>query len=461
MKYLVITAKHHDGFAMFDTEASEFNIVDATPLGRDPIAEVARACRQHGIRFGIYYSQHWDWHHYQQPAPEDKDRRVPLGQYVKEVAIPQVGELMSNYGRIDLMWWDIPGPFADWMLEGFLDEVRRQPDIVMNNRLSHRAPGDFVTPEQNIPAVGLPSHVDWETCMTMNTSWGFKRGDDRWKSPQRMLRDLADIVSKGGSFLMNVGPDARGRIPQASVDRLLAIGRWMDTHGEAIHGAQRSPFRHSVPWGRCTRRENTVYCFVFDRPADGVIRVPLKNKSLKATLLHEPSSRVTLEAKSGGVELGLAEEQMEPLLTVVRLDVDGALQINEPPNLARGKKATASASDADSSPSRAIDGDPLSAWVNTEQEHGWIEIDLGRPTRMDKVAVMAQGMGRTKFRIVALAGGESTTIAEGRYLPHIIEHSFEPVTAECLRFEAIQARHGIRVGEIEVYHVDQTERSKQ
>jgi len=244
MKYLVITAKHHEGFAMFPSKASTYNINAATPFKRDPIKELATACRKQGIKFGLYYSQNLDWHHPGGGGGEwDPAHKGDPDKYVDEIVIPQVKEILTNYGEITVIWWDIPGGVID---KSRADRIYKtvmecNPNIIMNNRLGGGYKGDTETPEQKIPAQGYPGR-DWETCMTINGTWGFKKDDNNFKSTEELLRNLIDIASKGGNYLLNVGPDAEGVIPPVEVQRIAEVGKWLQVNGEAIYGTAATHF---------------------------------------------------------------------------------------------------------------------------------------------------------------------------------------------------------------------------
>ncbi len=243
MKYIVITSKHHDGFCMWHTRLTDYNIVDYTPFGRDVLKELAEACKKEGMKLGFYYSI-MDWHHplaHGDSFPEYREK------YMK----PQLRELLTNYGDVAVLWFD-----GEWIPEWTEEQGRDlynyvrslQPDIIVNNRVGkgrkgmmgekedEKYAGDFGTPEQGIP--DRPRSFAWETCMTMNGSWGYKKSDRNWKSPARLVTYLVDIVSKGGNFLLNVGPDARGIIPEASAARLMEIGEWLGVNGEAVYGTR-------------------------------------------------------------------------------------------------------------------------------------------------------------------------------------------------------------------------------
>ncbi len=269
MKYIVITSKHHDGFAMFKSN-DPFNIVDATPFKRDVIQELSEAARKQGLRFGLYYSQVQDWNHPGGYANGVRGRRGgehwdpaqegSIDEYLQNVAGPQVKEILTKY-HPDILWWDTPGPITPAQARPLHELLALQPGIITNNRLGGGFRGDTETPEQNIPATGYPGGRDWETCMTINDTWGYKSTDTNFKSTETLLRNLIDIASKGGNYLLNVGPTAEGLIPQPEIDRLAEMGRWLEVNGEAIYGTGPNPFpragrrttcrsarRRSTPW---------------------------------------------------------------------------------------------------------------------------------------------------------------------------------------------------------------------
>jgi alpha-L-fucosidase len=286
MKYIIITSKHHDGFANFDSKVSAYDIVDATPYHRDAIKALASAAHRAGLRFGVYYSI-MDWHHpdAQAPAYPDYNSRSfhnpNFARYVETYMKPQLRELVTQYPEIDVLWFD--GEWvADWSddqgkaLYDWLHTMR--PSLIINNRVGHSrqgmagmsankdAPGDFGTPEQQVPPEGLPG-VDWETCMTLNDTWGFQSFDDGWKDTRTLVHTLVDVASKGGNLLLNVGPTSQGVIPAQSVSRLREMGDWTRANGESIYGTVASPY--GLPaWGRYTARPSAgkVYAHVFDWP---------------------------------------------------------------------------------------------------------------------------------------------------------------------------------------------------
>ncbi len=324
MKYIVITSKHHDGFCLFDSKLTDYDIA-GTPYQRDLLKPLADACHEQGIEICWYHSI-MDWYH-----PDAKGERFP--KYEQHMR-GQLKELLTNYGKIGVLWFD--GEWiGDWKeqqgrdLEIYLRGL--QPDLIVNNRVGKRkrSPGDFGTPEQHIPATGMPGW-DWETCMTMNNTWGFKKDDHNWKSTKVLIHNLVDIVSKGGNFLLNVGPTAEGLIPEPSVERLAAIGQWMDVNGESIYGTTASPFKR-LAFGRCTKKPGRLYLHVFNWPADGQLVVPgLQSEVAKAYLLADKQQAALEVARQGdNVVVKVPAEAPDPIDAVVVLAIEGELEIVE------------------------------------------------------------------------------------------------------------------------------------
>ena len=349
MKYIVITSKHHDGFAMFHSSSSKYNIVDATPFGRDPLKELADECKKQGIRLGFYYSQAQDWHepggtyfNIEEGKPHwDKDLvREPLMNYINGKALPQVKEILENYGGLDILWWDTPRGMTEEAARVLQNEVDKYPALLTNNRLYRPWPGDFSTPEQHVPPTGLD--YDWEVCMTMNTSWGYKWFDNEWKSAKTLIQMLVDVASKGGNLLLNVGPTAEGLIPDSSIVRLKQIGQWMEFNSESIYGTSASPF-FKLPWGRCTQKvedENTtLYLHVFNWPKDEVLRVPgLKSRISDVYLLSNPKQKFAWKLEDGDALIHTPAVIFDPINTVIVVKTKGRIEItSNMPSLKDGK----------------------------------------------------------------------------------------------------------------------------
>jgi alpha-L-fucosidase len=347
-QYVVFTTKHHEGFALHDSKLTDYDAGDL--LNRDLVKEITEALRAEGLRVGFYHSV-IDWHHPQYDFRIAKGLPYPKNgpnvgvtprnhaRYV-DFLHGQVDELVSNYGKVDVLWWDysstqFQGDEA-WRAGELLAKVRaKQPGVIMNNRL-YRIPeagfsgmgtasvtnrmdpkyGDFVTPEQHIPPTGLPG-VDWETCMTLNTTWGYNRHDHKWKSSETIIRNLIDIASKGGNYLLNIGPTGDGSVPQESIDTLTAVGRWMAVNGESIRGTTAAPFDKLAFDGRLTRKGKTIYAHVFKLPQGTALTVPFK--AAKASVLGGwPPTLVVGEQETSII---LKDGLSDPIATVIRLEL--------------------------------------------------------------------------------------------------------------------------------------------
>ncbi len=350
MKYVVITSKHHDGFAMFETKASPWNIVEASPYGKDPLKDLAAACRKYGIKLGFYYSQAQDWNNggSARGGKWDKAQEHDMDDYIDKVAVPQVKEILSNYGEFPaVLWWDTPEGMNPNRAQKLYDVVHAlKPNIITNNRLLEKKgsgfKGDTETPEQHIPAKGYPGR-DWEACMTMNETWGFKRDDHKWKSTEKLIRNLCDIASKGGNYLLNVGPTSEGLIPQASLDRLAEIGKWMQVNGEAIYGTSATAFGSELgaevkskdgygkdatissanDW-RCTTKPGKIYLLIFKWPTTGKFDLAdLQSQVTSAYLLtdHQP---LKFDQTATGVSISLPEKAPDANASVVCVEIKDA-----------------------------------------------------------------------------------------------------------------------------------------
>jgi alpha-L-fucosidase len=347
-RYLVFTSKHHEGFALHDSKLTTFDAKDA--CGRDLFKEVVDATRAEGLKVGAYHSV-IDWHHPQ--AYTGKGFGIP---YIRGVSNEgrdnsvyvdylhgQVEEIMSGYGPIDIVWWDYSKPECqggNWRAKELIALVRKhQPQIVMNNRLYRSAEagwpedhdwsksfsidpqyGDFCTPEQKIPPNGVEG-VDWETCMTMNTSWGYNQFDSKWKSTEKLIRNLVDVVSKGGNYLLNIGPEADGSIPQESIKRMQEIGQWMDTNGESIYGTKASLFGMPA-WGRYTTKPGKIYAHVFEWPETGTLSVAAKDIPITRAYLLADEKQKDLKMKKApnGWVVYLPENAPDGVVSVIALE---------------------------------------------------------------------------------------------------------------------------------------------
>jgi alpha-L-fucosidase len=343
MKYIVITSKHHDGFAMFKSKASSYNIVDATPFKRDVLKELADACARKGMRLGFYYSQSQDWH---EPngagndwdfGPDDKK---DYDQYLRGKAEPQIRELLTGYGPVALIWFDTPRMMTGDRAQRFANIVRTlQPNTLIDGRLGtegdYRSTGDNVIPSQ-------ASTEAWETPATVNDTWGFRKDDTNWKSPGQIVFKLVDIVSKGGNYLLNVGPMSDGTIPQASQDILRTVGRWLRVNGEAVYGAQSTPFGEEfgepsatgakdvrgaalvyqqTEW-RITSKPGKLYFTFFSEPRAPFPLPAMKNQVKRAYQLAD-SAPVKVTSENGRTYLNVDRPMLDPMATTVVVEIDG------------------------------------------------------------------------------------------------------------------------------------------
>jgi len=299
MKYIVITAKHHDGFSMFDSNVTTYDIVDATPFARDPMKELAEACHREGVKFGFYYSIDRDWHH---PDAQGNDLRQSntwdysdeskkdFDKYFEEFAKPQIKELLTQYGPLGIIWFDGIGTKTAEQNEEIVAMVRKyQPDCLINSRLGDWKTyewGDYRSMDDN-QVSNRDLGYGWENPGTINNTYGYNKHDTDWKSYTEIIRMLVDIASNGGNYLLNIGPKADGLIPAESVRVLQEVGKWMDKYGQSIYGTTAVPIE-KPSWGRCTAKGNKLYLHVFDWPSNGqLVAGGVKNKVKKAYMLAD------------------------------------------------------------------------------------------------------------------------------------------------------------------------------
>jgi alpha-L-fucosidase len=343
MKYIVITSKHHDGFALFKSQASAYNAVDATPFKRDILKELADAAARQGIRLGFYYSQSQDWHEPNGAGNEwdfPADDRKDYDQYLRSKAEPQVKELLTGYGPVALIWFDTPRMMTGDRAQRFATIVRElQPNTLIDGRLGTE--GDYRSTGDNV----IPPDVSgdaWETPATINHTWGYRKDDTDWKSPGQVAFKLIDIVSKGGNYLLNVGPMADGTIPQPSQDILRTVGRWLRVNGEAVYGAGPTPFGEElgeasargatdvrgeplvyqqVQW-RVTTKPGKLYFTFFDEPRSAFAIPAMKNAIRRAYRLADKAP-VPITTKDGRSRLEIERPILDPMATVVVVEFDG------------------------------------------------------------------------------------------------------------------------------------------
>ncbi len=334
MRYLVVTAKHHDGFAMYHSSVSPYNIVDWTKFGRDPLRELADACREEGIRFCVYYSHREDWDHpdaYGNHWDYDVAQK-DFARYLREKSLPQMRELLSNYGPLGLIWFDRGFDTPDQAMQ-FVKLVRElQPQCLINGRVGNYGRellGDYQNMNDNgMPSGGLDEY--WETPQTMNRTWGYSRFDQEWKTPATVVQRLVEVVSKGGNYLLNIGPMGDGSVPAPSAAVLQQVGVWMAKNGDSLYGASACPLG-DFPWGRCTVRGEKIYLHAFARPADGVLRITgLKTAVKKGYRLTDPTRTLPVSRHDDVTSISVGRGNWDEFDTVVVLELAGSVLVDPP-----------------------------------------------------------------------------------------------------------------------------------
>jgi alpha-L-fucosidase len=344
MKYIVITAKHHDGFAMFKSETEPFNIVDSTPFERDPLKELAEECAIQGMKLCFYYSHVIDWHHphsiheHHNNSWDYQLEEKSFYNYWNRLVKPQIKELLTQYGPIGLIWFDTAGGLSKKDSEEIVQLVKKyQPDCLINSRVSHWPNfGDYQSKGDNeIPMNGENTKA-WETPMTLNKSWGYTEQDDNYKTTESIIKKMVSIVSKGGNLLLNVGPTELGEIPVPSVDKLKEIGKWMNENGEAVYGTKASPYPYEFDWGAITVKGKKVYLHIQNNKwSAGSIQINgFKSKVKKVYLLSAPQCNIPFKQNSVeyvglyNLHLELQNEPPSEFISVVVMELDGELQID-------------------------------------------------------------------------------------------------------------------------------------
>ncbi len=438
MKYIVITSKHHDGFCLFDSKYTDFDVM-STPFKRDILRELADACHKEGIRICWYHSI-MDWHHpdYLPRRDWEKDRPTEGANFDRYVSYmkKELKELLTNYGDIGVLWFD--GEWESTWTPAYGKDLYNyvrslQPSIIVNNRVGAgrsgmegmtkegEFAGDFGTPEQEVPATGVPG-VDWESCMTMNDHWGYNKHDNNWKSPKDLIRMLADIASKGGNLLLNVGPTAEGLFPDSAVARLRDLGQWMKTNGESIYGTAASPFT-KLEWGRCTQkpveRGTRLYLHVFDWPSGGTLVVPgILNFPATAYLLSDAGkSPLRVGRREEALTISVPRKAPDQLDAVVVLDVPGKPDVTNPPTI---------------SASYDIFVDPMEVSLSTERENVEIRYTLDGTSPI-KTSALARGRLRlvetTEVSARCFRGGKPVSGVSKMKFTKVKPHPAVAVTA--------------------------------
>lgn len=333
MRHVIVTSKHHDGFAMFDSKVDDFTIVKATNFKRDPLKELADACREEGLGFGFYYSHNQDWTYpggRNGPLMDEKGKERTFDEYLQTKCLPQIEELTTNYGKIDIMWFDTPGPMTEKQIEQVITVVRKnQPKALISGRVGkgkgdYQTLGDMEVPPANVKGV-------WESPDTSNDSWAYTWYDENWKTPKEVLQRLISCVARGGTYLFNVGPDGKGIVPERNARVLRVAGKWIESYPQVIRAATASPYGHSLPWGDVTMQENKMYLSIYEWPDSGKLYLyGLTTPIKKAKLLGEkPSNRSFSDKDRGGwTVIDVPATAPDKLVSVIELELDGEAKVD-------------------------------------------------------------------------------------------------------------------------------------
>jgi len=459
MKYLVLVTKHHDGFSMWDTRQTDYNIM-RSPFARDVVKEVSAACKKYGIAFGTYYSV-CDWYHPDfplgSPGGKTKKPNPNLDRYT-EYLRAQVTELIRNYGPLLVMWFDVPqetGPDRGIPTANLVRSL--QPDILINNRAGG-TPGDFDTPEQRIG--GFDMERPWETCMTICRQWAWKPGDTM-KSLRQCLQALISTAGGNGNLLLNVGPMPDGRIEPRQVERLKEMGAWLKKYGDSIYGTRGGPFLPSK-WGASTRAGNHIYLHVYEWNGTTLQLPAIPAKVTSARVLT--GGKISFQQTDSGLALTLAAQNQDPIDTLVVLDLDRPSMELAPVRIAAVSASLASKAQARASnvyhsdpqygADKAFDDDVDTRWAtDTGTKQAWLEVNLGKPVTFSRVTIREwEGGGKRiqKFELQYLDGSAWKTFISGTTIGIEYRKNFPAVTARVVRLNILDATEGPTIDEFEI-----------
>jgi len=450
MKYLVFTTKHHDGFSMFDSKLTDYKITNS-PFKRDVVKELADACHDAGIRLGWYYSPR-DWYH--------PDYLTENHRRYEDFYHGQMKELCSNYGRVDIIWFDgLGGKAEDWDPDShrnLFKLIRQlQPDVIINNRGG--LPGDFDTPEQRVG--GFRSDRPWETCMTICRQWAWKPNDNM-KSLKQCVQTLVRVVGGDGNFLFNFGPMPTGAIEPRQIERLKEMGVWLSKYGQSIYATRGGPFKPG-PWGASTHKDNRIYVHIFNWQGES-IKLPAISKKIVAASVLTGGTAVVKQTKEG-IEISVPKDRRRDIDTIVVLELDGPAGEIAPvgipsSSLAYRKKAQASnvfRNMQGYGPDKAFDDDDTTRWATdggTHQAWLWLAVDLGKPTTFNRAVIHEGDWDRVRnFELQYKADGKWQSFYHGIKLGDTAILTFEPVTARYVRLNILQATEGPTIWEFRLF----------
>ena len=483
VKYICVTTKHHDGFCMWPTKLNDDWNIRITPFGkdgRDPLKELAEACKRHGVVFCIYHSI-LDWHHPDWPGRppfNDHAKGAPDKERFRNYLYGQLEELFTRYGEIGMIWLDGSWDRQHWtsedgkQLEDFIRTL--QPSVVINNRSGHLPPqpefdfhientysyvfaGDYISPEGEVPATGLPG-IHWETCQTMQlpNNWGYSRIVG-FRTYVDLLRQYIDVASKGGNLLLNIGPTGAGAIVPQALGCLEKFGAWSRVNGEAIHGTTASPFPQLPFDGRCTRKGETLYLHVFQWPESGSILLPAANRVKRAWLLADPQTTLSLTPGPRGTSISLPGTAPDPVASVIAVEIEGEVQpLKAPAAVSRGIRPEVSSfwpgREEQLDAKFITDGNPSTMWAAAEMDRqASVTINLGSSYEIHGIFLSDAPYGRiTDFELQALADGQWRTLRTGKRIGPSLKLPVEALAASAVRLRIKNATDTPTLAEFEV-----------
>ncbi len=444
MKYLVFTSKHHDGFSMFDSKQTDYKISNS-PFKRDVVKELAYACHKAGLKLGYYYSP-VDWYH---PDYRTKNH----SRYIKFMH-GQLREICSNYGKIDIIWFDgLGGKPEDWDSENLFKMIRRlQPHVIINNRAG--LPADHDTPEQRIGK--FQNDRPWETCMTICRQWAWKP-NDQMKSLKQCIDTLVRVVGGDGNLLFNVGPMPDGRIELRQVERLNEMGSWLEKYGQSIYATRGGPFK-TGGWGASTFRGNTVYIHVLNWREDTLTLPPIPKKIIASSVMS--GGTVTVKQTQRAIEISVPKSYRQDIDTIIVLELNGPASTISPrgllsSSLTAEKKARASnvfQKNAGYNASKAVDNDPATRWAtDSGTQQAWLEVDLGKPITFNRTKIDEEYDRVQEYELQCRDDNRWKTFARGTKLGHDYSKQFEPVTGRYIRLNILKATDGPTICEFQLF----------
>ena len=444
MKYLVFTSKHHDGFSMFDSQMTDYKISNS-PFKRDVVKELADACHKGGLKLGYYYSP-VDWYH-----PDYRTENH--ARYIKFMH-GQLREICSNYGKIDIIWFDgLGGTAKDWDSVNLFKMIRRlQPRVIINNRAG--LPADHDTPEQRIGKFQIDR--PWETCMTICRQWAWKP-NDQLKSLKQCIQTLVRVVGGDGNFLFNVGPMPDGRIEPRQVERLKEMGEWLKQYGHTIYGTRGGPFKPGA-WGASTNKGNSIYVHVLNWSDDRLILPAIPKKIIGGDLITGGKVRIR-ETTNEAIEISVSKAHRQEIDTIIELKLNGPAREIAPvslpsASLAFDKKIRASnvyRRNRHYGPANAVDDDPATRWAtDTGTKQAWLEVDLGKPTKFNQVKIAEEYNRILKFELQYESDSQWKTLLRSTKIGAAYSKVFEPVTARKVRLNILDATDGPTISEFQL-----------